>query len=604
MWSCLPLSKLIKPRHLVCLIVTAFAGCGGSSHPPVIITPPAVRPAVLVSPLTATVPISTNELFSAFVTHSSSNVVKWSVSAGTVDDTGFYVAPDSVPSGGTATISATLASDPSVKGSAVVTITTKPVTLTVSPTTATVKAGFATYFAPTVTGTSNLEVLWSLNDPGDGGYPGSISGGVYWAPSPVLLPRTYSITATSAADPSKTASAQVSVIPLENQAAQTFPIELGASGLNSKSIDCCSGTLGSLLADQKGKQYILSNSHVAARMGSAMPGEAIIHPGFVDTECDFTVPKEVAKFTAAGGISSNVDAAISEVVAGAVDPKGGIIGLGGVKADGTYLVAPPATTIATATIGMRAAKSGRTTGLTCGTVEAVNASIQVDVPAECGIPAATSIFYQGQIVLDGLTRPGDSGSLIVEAATARPLALVTSGSSDGRFTGANPVGDVIQALNQAANLKLSFVGGGEHNVSCTAATGALPALHQPSTSPEFLLPEQEVERAMALQFKYENEILQNPGVLGVAVGREEANPGKVALVVFVEREGKPPLLPKTLGGLSVRMIPTGHFGPGVSAHTPGTPRLRMGLCSDRFSDTHKWTKSLRQTGRFQFYKND
>ena len=564
MWSCLPLSKLIKPRHLVCLIVTAFAGCGGGSHPPVIITPPAVRPAVLVSPLTATVPISTNELFSAFVTHSSSNIVKWSVSAGTVDDIGFYVAPDSVPSGGTATISATLASDPSVKGSAVITITTKPVTLTVSPATATVKAGFATYFAPNITGTSNLEVLWSLNDPGDGRYPGSISGGVYWAPSPVLLPRTYSITATSAADPSKTASVQVSVIPLENQAAQTFPIELGASGLNSKSIDCCSGTLGSLLADQKGKQYILSNSHVAARMGSAMPGEAIIHPGFVDTECDFTVPKEVAKFTAAGGISSNVDAAISEVVTGAVDPKGGIIGLGGVKADGNYLVAPPATTIATATIGMRAAKSGRTTGLTCGTVEAVNASIQVDVPAECGIPAATSILYQGQIVLDGLTRPGDSGSLIVEAATARPLALVTSGSSDGRFTGANPVGDVIQALNQAANLKLSFVGGGEHNVSCTAATGAaLPAVHQQSASSEILLPEHEVERAMAVQFKYENEILQNPGVLGVAVGREEANPGKVALVVFVEREGKPPLLPKTLGGLSVRMIPTGHFGPGV-----------------------------------------
>ena len=126
------------------------------------------------------------------------------------------------------------------------------------------------------------------------------------------------------------------------------------------------------------------------------------------------------------------------------------------------------------------------------------------------------------------------------------------------------MGDVIQALNQAANLKLSFVGGGEHNVSCTAATGAArPAVHQQSASSEILLPEHEVERAMALQFKYENEILQNPGVLGVAVGREEANPGKVALVVFVEREGKPPLLPKTLGGLSVRMIPTGHFGPGV-----------------------------------------
>src|SRR5690242_12595858 len=46
---------------------------------------------------------------------------------------------------------------------------------------------------------------------------------------------------------------------------RTLPIPLGVSGSNVDSISqssCCSGTLGSLVQDTGGNQYILSNSHV------------------------------------------------------------------------------------------------------------------------------------------------------------------------------------------------------------------------------------------------------------------------------------------------------------------------------------------------------
>jgi len=52
--------------------------------------------------------------------------------------------------------------------------------------------------------------------------------------------------------PTKTASATVTVTSLENQEQQAFPVKLGTSGVNGSAGDCCSGTLGSLIADQNG----------------------------------------------------------------------------------------------------------------------------------------------------------------------------------------------------------------------------------------------------------------------------------------------------------------------------------------------------------------
>ena len=403
-----------------------------------------------------------------------------------------------------------------------------------------------------------------------------ISGGNYTAPNPLLASHTYSIEATSSADPSKSAFATVTAIPLENQVQENFPIALGTSGVNANTQDCCTGTLGSLLVDEQGKQYILSNNHVLGRSGFAATGEAIVQPGLVDAWCDPTTPKTVATFSLAPRWAANVDAAIAEVVPGAVDLKGGIIGLGGVNPDNSYVSAPPAKTIAIAETGMPIAKSGRTTGLTCGVVEGVNGSIKVDLPADCGSQLHQTVLFRGQVIMNGIVKPGDSGSLAVDAGTARPVALVAALSLSGDFSSGNPVGDVINGLSALTKSKLSFVGGAEHSVSCmpAATAGTRFAAQQARPEAASQLGRTELARAMAVQSRYEAKLLTKPSVVGIALGRSLEDSSRAALLVFVDRGRKPPSFPTQLDGVAVRYLATGRFSTGTPAKIQTSQQCR------------------------------
>lgn len=83
-----------------------------------------------------------------------------------------------------------------------------------SPNSATVSAGSSKQFAATVSGTSNMAVTWALSGAGcNGGACGKISGGgLYTAPASVPSPAIFSLTVTSVADPSKSASANITII--------------------------------------------------------------------------------------------------------------------------------------------------------------------------------------------------------------------------------------------------------------------------------------------------------------------------------------------------------------------------------------------------------
>jgi hypothetical protein len=92
-----------------------------------------------------------------------------------------------------------------------------PVTVAIAPTTATLNPGQKQTFAATVTGSPNGGVFWSIQE-GSGG--GTISSdGVYVAPS---INNTYHVIATSMADPSKSASAAVTVTTASPQVAVTI----------------------------------------------------------------------------------------------------------------------------------------------------------------------------------------------------------------------------------------------------------------------------------------------------------------------------------------------------------------------------------------------
>jgi hypothetical protein len=86
--------------------------------------------AVTVSPSTAQVPINGAEQFKAIVTGTSNDTVTWTVNSvtggnstvGTITSTGLYTAPATVPIPATVTVMATSEADPSVAGSATVSV--------------------------------------------------------------------------------------------------------------------------------------------------------------------------------------------------------------------------------------------------------------------------------------------------------------------------------------------------------------------------------------------------------------------------------------------------------------------------------------------------
>ena len=88
---------------------------------------------------------------------------------------------------------------------------------------------------------------------------------------------------------------------------------------------------------------------------------------------------------------------------------------------------------------MSVAKSGRTTGLTCSTISSINTNTVVAYETQCGSNVtAFNAQYANQVVVAGgsFSAGGDSGSLIVDATTARPVALLYGGSTTD--TVANP----------------------------------------------------------------------------------------------------------------------------------------------------------------------
>jgi hypothetical protein len=85
------------------------------------------------------------------------------------------------------------------------------VTVSVSPASASIRGGSSYTFSATVTGASNTAVTWSVNSTSGGSASlGSIdSSGKYTAPSTLPSPNTITVTATSAADTSKSNSSAV-----------------------------------------------------------------------------------------------------------------------------------------------------------------------------------------------------------------------------------------------------------------------------------------------------------------------------------------------------------------------------------------------------------
>jgi Fe-S cluster assembly iron-binding protein IscA len=203
----------------VSVTVTSVADPTKSGTATVTIIPPV---SVSISPTTAQVLTGQHEQFTATVLNTSNTAVTWSVSGsgcngagcGTVSVSGFYTAPASPPNPRQVTVTATSVADSTKSASATVTVT-GPVSVSVSPATAQVVVSTSQQFSATVSGTSNTAVTWSLTGGGCGGTAcGTLtSSGLYTAPATIPTPSVVSVTATSVADPTKSSTAMVTIVP-------------------------------------------------------------------------------------------------------------------------------------------------------------------------------------------------------------------------------------------------------------------------------------------------------------------------------------------------------------------------------------------------------
>ena len=350
---------------------------------------------------------------------------------------------------------------------------------------------------------------------------------------------------------------------------QSRPIKLGTSGGNVKDItsrECCDGTLGALV-EKKGTHYILSNNHVLARTNKAKIGEAIIQPGLGDQrpvclplnpDADtvaFLSAKKKVKF----GVNKNnkVDAAIAEVVPGAVKSNGEIIGIG-----------VPGTNPVEAFVGMRVKKSGRTTGLTRGLVFAVNGTASVEYPKKCGSDTVSFAEFDDLIFIQGnngqpFINGGDSGSMVYEHRKncPSPVGLVFAGGED--LAAASPAA-TVQRIVGKLNPKgpMHFVGC-ENTVSATSNTTSMAAASNKSSAVSEVsqvsrpvLDEQQIKLATRAMRNRKQDLFEIRSVHGFGIGVTLYGPAEPAIYVFASEspEEVRKHLPDTLDGYQVEVF--------------------------------------------------
>jgi uncharacterized protein YjdB len=193
------------------------AGSTSASQPPA--SPPI---SVSVTPTTATVLLGKTTTLAVTVSNTTNSAVRWSVNdiaggnaaTGTISNLGVYAAPQILPVPASVTVTATSAADPTKSASATITIASD-VSVSISPSSAAVELGAQQAFQAAIAsaGQPSTTVNWTIQGTGCAGAGcGTVSAaGVFTAPSILPSPPTIALTATSAADPSKSVSAAVTI---------------------------------------------------------------------------------------------------------------------------------------------------------------------------------------------------------------------------------------------------------------------------------------------------------------------------------------------------------------------------------------------------------
>lgn len=621
------MAHLRTSRWLLLWVALGVAGCGSVRYPAA-----AANGAFSITASATSVATNGQAELRAFLPSGEAAPVTWRIVSGTnaatlgqghIDATGLYTAPGSLSADSISVrVEAALSADPQSIASLVLSVhpgfvqPLLPQNLALTPGAgADVTAQIAEVNAGTV--------KWSLASTPDGaeestnGALGTLSDlgcrrsssqyttckVTYTAPSGLPAPEVFvvaSVNGGAITAPVRVLLNNQGIVsdPVAHQEIQTTPALLGTSGGNdgdydtwqdskgnSGVADCCGGTLGALVEDSQKNDYILSNNHVLAESDQAHMGDTIDQPGLIDGACTpLNRPGSTLRpigslrtFVPLASQQTNVDAALAAAAPGAVDPHGSILGLGAPQPGQAIGAAPPMSgsgeVLTAANLGMNVAKSGRTTGLTCSSIEAVALTVKVDYYKDC---AETQPYYTktftNQIGIGGphFTDSGDSGALVLDASNSEAIGLYFAGGTDGDGHGlsvANPIGDVLGELSAAMGSSLSLVGtSNAHPIACLRYDPAVP------TAAPFV-GENAMARAQTIA-EQAADTLHGNDLLGTAAGKSFDSPGDPAVIVYVSHATAS--VPQTIGGLRTQVIVS---DPDKIARgeAPTAPALEPGL---------------------------
>jgi hypothetical protein len=224
------------------------------------------------------------------------------------------------------------------------------------------------------------------------------------------------------------------------------------------------GTLGCVVYDKDTRErLILSNNHVLAESNNGLQGDPILQPGPIDggrvakdtvatlerfypiqfatgpASCELALLFARVGNTIAQLVGSKYrvetywhdEEATNRVDAAVAKPLEGVTFLDEIMDIGVV-----AGTVS-ARLGMLVRKTGRTTGFTSGQIIVIEATVNIRY-------GHRTARFDGQIISGPMSKPGDSGSLLLASDTLLAVGLLFAGSDQA--TVHNPIQEVLDSL--------------------------------------------------------------------------------------------------------------------------------------------------------------
>ena len=383
-----------------------------------------------------------------------------------------------------------------------------PVAVSVTPTTATLYPSQTQQFTAAVTYATNTSVTWSL---GPGGAGTISTGGLYTAPSTITSQQTVTVTATSVADPTKSASATITLMPpvtpvitWSQPAAITYGTPLSSTQLNATVnapgtlvytpasgtvLGAGTQTLSVVFTPANPAQYTAASASVKLTVNKATP--VITWPA--PAPITYGTPISATQLDASLSVPGSC---VYTPAAGAVLPAGTqTLSVTCTPTDTTDYATPPAKTVPlTVNKAMPVITWPTPTAITYGTpLSATQLDAILSVPGTCVYtPPAGTVLPAGTQTLSVTCTPTDTTDYptpppqTVSLTVNKAVLTVTANSFTRTYGGANPTltasytgwvnGDTQSVLSGAPSLTTTATASSPvGSYAITAGAGTLTA---------------------------------------------------------------------------------------------------------------------------------